>query len=181
MAKLNISETIDILEGVTVTVDGKLVTCKGEKGELKREVLARGIDVAVEGNHITIKADNATLTEKKLLYTYRAHIRNMMRGAKEGFLYKLKICSGHFPMSVNLKGDAFEIKNFIGEKVPRQLKIKTGADVKINGDIIEVSAIDKELAGQVAADIEKLTRRQGFDRRIFQDGIYITEKAGKQM
>lgn len=181
MAKIDINEAIDILEGVTVTVDGKLVTCKGEKGELKREVLARGVTVAVEGNQVILKAENASLRDKKLLYTYKAHIKNLMQGAKEGFIYKLKICSGHFPMSVNLKGDTFEIKNFIGEKVPRILKIKTGAEVKINGDVIEVSATDKEIAGQVAADIEKLTRRPGFDRRIFQDGIYITEKAGKQM
>jgi large subunit ribosomal protein L6 len=105
----------------------------------------------------------------------------MIKGVQEGFTYKLKICSGHFPMSVALKGNTFEIKNFIGEKVPRTLKIKQGADVKIEGDQITVHATDKELAGTTAGAIEKLTRRPGFDKRIFQDGIYITEKDGKKL
>ena len=47
----------------------------------------------------------------------------------------------------------------------------------MEGNLIYVESCDKELAGQVAADIEQTTRRPGFDRRIFQDGIYIIEKA----
>ena len=84
-------------------------------------------------------------------------------------------------MNVSLKGDVLEIKNFIGEKVPRTLKIRPGASVKINGDEIVVEAINKEIAGQTAGSIEKLTKRPGFDKRIFQDGIYIVEKDGKRL
>jgi len=54
----------------------------------------------------------------------------MIRGVTEGYTYKLKICSGHFPMNVSLKGDVLEIKNFIGESVPRKLKIKEGSEEK---------------------------------------------------
>lgn len=181
MAQKNIEEALDIPQGVTATVEGGLVTIKGEKGELSRRFRARGVSIALEGNTVKLLAENVTQREKKLFFTFKAHIKNMIRGVQEGYTYKLKICSGHFPMSVSLKGNTFEIKNFIGEKVPRQLTIKEGAEVKVEGDKITVFAIDKELAGQVAADIEKLTRRTGFDKRIFQDGIYITEKAGKAM
>ncbi len=179
MVKKTIQETITLPEGVTAEIKGKEVTIKGPKGELTRTILARKIDVKNENGGITLIAENATQKEKKLLYTYRAHIRNMITGVTEGYTYKLKICSGHFPMSVAMKGNTLEVKNFIGEKVPRTLTIKEGVQVKINGDIIEVESINKELAGQTAGDIEKLTRRPGFDRRIFQDGIYIIEKAGK--
>src|SRR6185437_14301280 len=113
---------------------------------------------------------------KRLLETNAAHIRNMLRGAKDGHIYKLKICSGHFPMSVTLKGDHFEVKNFIGEKVPRVLKVKQGVKVTIAGTDITVESHNKELAGSQASAKELLTRRPGFDTRIFQDGIYITEK-----
>jgi large subunit ribosomal protein L6 len=116
---------------------------------------------------------------KKTANSFKAHIKNMVKGANEGHIYKLKICSGHFPMTVSLKGETLEIKNFIGEKVPRTLKVLEGTTVKVDGTEIIVESINKEKAGHMAASIEQLTRRPGFDRRIFQDGIYIVEKDGK--
>ena len=47
--------------------------------------------------------------------------------------------------------------------------------------IIEVEGTDKELTSQQAASIEQLTRRPGYDKRVFQDGIYIIEKDGKRI
>ena len=52
---------------------------------------------------------------------------------------------------------------------------------KVEGEIVTVNHCDIEVAGQTAADIEQLTRRPGFDPRIFQDGIYITKKDGKNI
>lgn len=181
MARIDINERIPIPEGVTVSVNGFTVTVKGPQGELSRVLQSRGVTIALEGKDLVISAQQVTKTQKNMLFTFKAHLKNMLLGAMEGYTYKLKICSGHFPMSVAIKGDTFEIKNFIGEKVPRTLKIKQGATVKIEGDDITVTGADKEIVGQVAADIEKKTRRPGFDRRIFQDGIYIVEKAGKAM
>jgi large subunit ribosomal protein L6 len=103
----------------------------------------------------------------------------MIKGATEGHVYKLKVCSGHFPMNVAVAGKDFVVKNFLGEKKPRQVAIKEGVDVKVEGEIVTVESCDKELAGQTAADIETLTRITNRDLRIFQDGIYITEKDGK--
>ena len=53
--------------------------------------------------------------------------------------------------------------------------------LKVNKEEIVVSGIDKEKVSQAAASIETLTRRQGFDRRRFQDGIYIISKDGKKL
>ena len=72
------------------------------------------------------------------------------------------------------------IKNFLGEKVPRSLKLKHGVTVNVDGSQIVVEGVDRELAGQVAADIEQATRRPGFDTRVFQDGIYIISKDGEE-
>jgi len=111
-----------------------------------------------------------------LLGTYVAHLNNLFRGVKEGFVYKLKICSGHFPMNVSIKNDEFIIKNFIGEKVPRVLKINSDVKVNIDGEVITIESNNIELAGQTAGSIEKLSSRTGFDKRIFQQGIFIIEK-----
>ena len=53
--------------------------------------------------------------------------------------------------------------------------------MKVEGELIHVAGTNKEIAGQVSADIEQLTRRPGYDTRIFQDGIWITSKDGKEM
>lgn len=176
-----LQENVDIPSGVTVSVTGNAVTVKGPKGEVVRQLSSKRIAVAVREGKVVLEAPLATKREKTLLYTYRAHVLNMIKGVTQGHEYKLRICSGHFPMNVSLKGDYFEIRNFIGEVVPRRLVIKKGVDVKIDGDRIVVTGIDKELVAQTAASIEALTRRPGFDSRIFQDGIYITEKDGKQL
>lgn len=176
-----LTETITIPQGCTFTNDKKIITVKGPKGELTRAMPDKKIKIDIKGNELHLLYENATKREKRMLFTTKAHIKNLLKGVQEGFTYKLKICSGHFPMNVTIKGDAFEIKNFIGEKVPRTLKLKTGATVKISGDEITVEALNKEIAGQTAGSIEKLTRRPGFDKRIFQDGIYITEKDGKKI
>jgi large subunit ribosomal protein L6 len=105
----------------------------------------------------------------------------MFVGVEKGHTYKLKICSGHFPMTVSLSGSKFAVNNFLGEKTPREMKIKTGAVVKIEGDHITVDSAYKEIASQVAADIERLTRVRGRDLRIFQDGIYIINKDGESV
>ena len=83
-------------------------------------------------------------------------------------------------MNVTVSSDNFTIKNFLGEKTPRVLKLKKGVIVKVEGGQIIVESVNKELAGQVSADIEQLTRRSGYDGRIFQDGIWLCNKDGKE-
>lgn len=176
-----LSETIVVPEGCTFLVDKKLIVAKGPKGELSRPLPDKKIIVSVQASEVTLTYKQATKREKRMLLTTKAHISNMLKGVVSGFVYKLKICSGHFPMNVSVKGDVLEVKNFIGEKVPRKLVIKQGASVKVNGDEIIVESSDKEIAGQVAGSIENLMKRPGFDKRIFQDGIYIVEKDGKKI
>ena len=73
------------------------------------------------------------------------------------------------------------IKNFLGETTPRKAKIVPGVQVKIEGDIIKLSSPNIESAGQTAANIETATKIRNRDRTRFQDGIWITKKAGEDM
>lgn len=84
-------------------------------------------------------------------------------------------------MNVVMKGQTLEVKNLFGEAVPRSLVIPEGVSAKVEGDKITVQGIDKEKTAQAAASIEQLTRRPGFDKRVFQDGIYLLDKDGKEL
>ncbi len=177
--KEDLQEIIEIGEGIEVSLAGTILNVKGPAGELSKDFEHPRITIKVEDNKIILETKNATKREKTMLKTFIAHIKNLLKGVKNKFLYTLKICSSHFPMNVSLSGKKLIIKNFLGEKCPRNLKIKEGVEVKINGDLIEVSSCSKEFAGNVASDIELLTKKVGKDVRIFQDGIYITDKGGK--
>ena len=179
--KQTITEKIEIPEGVTVTLTKGSIQAKGPKGELTRAFVDPQITITQEEVNIIFQAKKASKREKRTIGTYCSHLKNMLHGVSEGHHYKLKICSGHFPMNVSVSGDKLNVKNFLGEKIPRVAKILPGADVKVEGDIITIESNDKEAAGQTAANFEQLTRITNRDLRIFQDGIYITVKDGKEI
>lgn len=181
MVKENIVQKVNLPEGISASVKNGLLTIKGPKGDVSRNLFHPKINIIVDDENVSFEIKRFTQKEKKIVQTFIAHLKNMFKGVTQGHEYKLKICSGHFPMNVSIKGKTFEVKNFIGEAVPRLYSIKDNVDVKLNAEIIQVSGIDKELVAQTAASIEQLTRRVGFDTRIFQDGIYIIEKDGKSM
>ncbi|MEK6863107.1 MAG: 50S ribosomal protein L6 [Nanoarchaeota archaeon] len=176
--KEELRKEIEIGAGVTASVDNSTLKVKGPKGEVKKNFLHPKVKISVENNMVILCAQKATKREKTMVGSFRSHIRNMIHGVKEPYQYKLKICSGHFPMNVSVSGKEVVIKNFLGEAVPRKIKIMPGVEVKVNGEEILVSGSDVEAAGQTAARIESVCRITNRDRRIFQDGCYIVEKAG---
>ncbi|MDO8660620.1 MAG: 50S ribosomal protein L6 [Candidatus Woesearchaeota archaeon] len=177
--KIHIHEVIDIPQGITASIEGNLVTIKGKKDEVNKKLGDPIVIVKIEQNTFIIDCAKATRTEKAKAYAIIAHLNNMFKGVQEPYKYKLKICSGHFPMNCAVTNNQVTIKNFLGEKVPRIIKIKKGVSVKIDGVHIFVESANKELAGQTSADIEQATRIKGRDLRVFQDGIYIIEKASQ--
>ena len=174
-------QEIKIPEGVQITIEGNLFSIKGPEGENKREFKIGKLNIENKGDILKIGNDKSTKSEKKLMNSIRAHVKNMIKGVQEKFEYKLKICSSHFPMTVKVEGNQALIKNFLGEKVDRHSVILPGVNVKVEKEIITITSVEKELAGQTAANFETATKIRNRDRRIFQDGIYIINKAGKEM
>lgn len=179
--KEDIQEKVSFPEGVEVKVAEGIVHVKGRKGELSRRMVHPKIRLEVKGSELLFSAKKATKREKRMIGTFKAHVKNMMRGVCEEHVYKLKVCSGHFPMNVSVSGNEFVVKNFMGETIPRKIQLKPGVEVKVEGNDVTIKSINKELAGQTALVIEKLTKRPGFDNRIFQDGIYIYIKDGREL
>jgi len=179
--KKNISQIIEIPEGVNAGKEGREIIVKGKEGEIKKKIETSKILLLIEDKKIKLESKNATKRERKTMNSLKAHIKNMIKGVQEQFEYQLKICSSHFPISVELKDKEAIIKNFLGEKVPRKAKILEGVNIENKGNLIVIKSIDKELAGQTAANFEKATTVRARDRRIFQDGIFIIQKAGRKI
>ena len=179
--KRELIKKIEIPEGVEVSIVGdKIIAKKGDKMN-EREFDFGKMKVEKKGNEIILENKKASKNEKRNINTTAAHIKNMIKGVQEKFEYKLKVCFSHFPITVEVKGDEALVKNFLGERYPRVVRIPKGANVDVDKEIITVSASDKEIAGQAAANFENVTRIVNRDRRIFQDGIFITSKCGEEI
>uniref|UniRef100_A0A7C2BKP3 Large ribosomal subunit protein uL6 n=1 Tax=Thermosphaera aggregans TaxID=54254 RepID=A0A7C2BKP3_9CREN len=177
--RLHVAETVEIPEGVTVTVDGLKVSVKGPKGELSKDFsYARDVALRLEDGRVIVETFLADRRKKALTGTVASHIRNMITGVTKGYRYKLKIISSHFPMTVVVdeKNRVVRIKNFIGEKADRIAKIYGNVKIKVSGSDIIVEGLDIEEVGLTAASIERATRIPERDRRVFSDGIFIYEK-----
>ena len=179
--KGKITREIELPINVDASINGQILLIKGPKGEVKKEINQHNILLEAGNKKITLESKRETKKDKKIIGSLTAHIKNMVKGSMYNHAYTLKICSGHFPMNVSVSSSKLVVKNFLGEKVPRVLHLKHGADVKVEGDLIHVTSLNKEIAWQTSADIEQLTRRPGYDTRIFQDGIYIINKDGKDI
>ncbi len=177
-----IEEHIAIPAGVTVSLDGNVLSVKGPKGELSRTFSHPRVKLAIADGTVKASCEYPRIREKAMVGTYAAHIRNMFKGVTDGFTYGLKIVFSHFPMkvTVNDKERRVEVNNYMGGHATRYAAIiGQETKVKISGADITVIGISIEDVGQTAANMEKATTRGGFEKRVFEDGIYITHKSHK--
>jgi len=172
-----IESTIAIPGGVSVAKDGDTVKVKGPRGELSRNFAYPGVIIAIGEGEVSVSCEYPRTKDKAMVGTFAAHVRNMIKGVTEGYTYSLKIVFSHFPMKVTVKENRVEINNYLGGRDPRYADIVGGCKVKINGADVTVEGNSIEACGQTAANIERATSRLGFDKRIFQDGIYIVQKS----
>jgi large subunit ribosomal protein L6 len=174
-------QEIVIPDGVDVRKEGKIVFVKGAQGEISKEFNFGKLKYEKKDGKILLSHPASTRKEKRMINTITAHLKNLIKGVQNKFEYKLKICSSHFPINVEVKGNNVLIKNFLGEKTPRKCEMPKGAEVEVNKDIIIVKSSNKEIAGQAAANFEAATKVRNRDRRVFQDGIFITNKIGREI
>lgn len=174
-----IEKKIEMLEGVEASIENDVMTISGPKGSLSRTFKYPKIDIKKENNVILISCKSHRRREKAMVGTFRAHVNNMIEGVTKGFEYKMKIVYSHFPIKTSIKEKTFIIENFLGAKYPRKAKIVGDTKVVIKGEEVTVTCINKEDAGQTAANIEQATSIKKLDPRVFQDGIYIIQKGGK--
>ena len=167
---------LEIPEDVSAEVDHLDLTVSGPNGEVTRRLWYPDVSVSVEGDHVVIASDTEDAKTTATMGTFESHVENMFYGVTEGWSYQMEVFYAHFPMQVNVEGDEVVINNFLGEKAPRRTTIRGDTEVQVDGEEVTLTGPDKEAVGQTAADIEQLTRVTDKDTRVFQDGVYITEK-----
>jgi len=171
-----ISRTVQVPDGVEITLKGKIITVKGTKGTLSRDFSEAPISINADGTNVRISAEWPRKKEAALVGTLYSHIQNMVSGVQKGFTYKIKIVFSHFPISAKVQGKLLLIENFTGERRARKAKIIGEVKVKVEAEDIIVQGLDLEDVSQTAANIEQATRVRRKDPRVFLDGLYVYER-----
>ncbi|MGQ9514537.1 MAG: 50S ribosomal protein L6 [Thermoproteota archaeon] len=173
----SLERSTQILKDVDVKVENNVVTVRGPLGSLSRDFGHMCASIEKKDGEIIVKTDVRGRTGKSIIGTIIKHIKNMMLGTTKGFQCKMKIIHSHFPITLKVVGDRIQIRNYMGERAPREAKLADqSVKVEIKGDDVVLKGIDLEKVMQTAANLENATRTIGKDQRIFLDGIYIVER-----
>jgi large subunit ribosomal protein L6 len=173
-----VQTSVEVPSDVTISIKNKVVTVNGPNGTLKRDFrFARAISLEQQGNEIAVLTYHPRKKDKSLLSTIRTHIENMIKGAQDNFIYKMKIVYAHFPMTVKVEGDTVFIENFLGERAARKAKVRgKKTKITVDGEDVIIESPFIEDAGQTAANIQRVTKIKNKDPRVFQDGVYLYQK-----
>ena len=167
---------VPVPSGVTVDVDGRSVQVKGPKGELGREFHER-VSIKKDGDEMLVERFDDTRESRALHGLSRALLANMVQGVAEGFRRDLEIVGVGY--RATLKGRDLEMQLGFSHSVnfaaPEGITFEVPEPTKIS-----VIGVDKELVGQVAADIRKIRPPEPYKGKgIRYVGEHIRRKAGK--
>ena len=89
--KADITEKIEIPEGIDVKVEKGVINAKGPKGETEQKVNNPLVGIEIKSNKVILKKEKLSRHPKRIANTFTSHINNMIRGVTEGYVYKLRI------------------------------------------------------------------------------------------
>lgn len=166
---------IDVPAGVTITVDSDVISVKGPKGELTAPHLS-DVTVTLEGTQIIVTRKDDERVAKAQHGLQRSLIQNAVDGVTKGFEKKLEVNGVGFRVS----GGGSEIEMQLGFSHPVKYKAKEGVQLSVDKMTITVSGIDKQLVGQVAAEIRSLKKPEPYKGKgiKYADEV-VRRKAGK--
>lgn len=168
---------IPIPDGVTVTIKGSEVTAKGPKGELKRR-FDPDIKVEQEDGQIIVTRPTDMRHHRALHGLTRALLANMVTGVSEGYEIRLEIVGTGY--RALMEGDDLRLSLGYSHDIIVVPPPMVTFQVEERGRLIIINSIDKEMIGQVAADIRKLRPPEPYKGKgIRFEGEYIRQKAGK--
>jgi len=167
---------VTIPDGVTVRVDGGVVTIHGPKGELAQQ-LTGGVRAKVDGGTLTIERSDDLAPSRALHGLYRALCANMVEGVTKGFEKRLEVVGVSYQASV--QGNKLRLQ--VGYSHPVLLDIPKGLDVSTpSATQIVVAGIDKQQVGHFAATVRRVQPPEPYKGKgVRYVGEEIIRKAGK--
>ena len=149
---------VTIPAGVTITLDGTKVTVKGPKGTLERNI-DKHLSVKIEGTELLVTRPDDSISMKMIHGTTRALIQNMVDGVSNGFSKDLEIRGVGYKCEMQGKNLVLHVGHSHADTIvpPEGVVISTGKNMSI-----KVEGIDKELVGQVAANIRNVKKPEPY-------------------
>ena len=140
---------VAVPNGVTVTIDGQTVKVKGPKGELQTQLVDL-VDVKLEDGQVTVSPVDQTKPARSAWGMSRTLVSNLITGVTEGFTRKLEINGVGYRAAVQGQGLQLNLgySHDVVYPIPQGIEIKTPKPTEI-----EISGIDNQRVGQVAAEI----------------------------
>ncbi len=167
---------IPVPAGVEVKIDGNTVEVKGPKGTLSH-VVAAPITVALEDGNVVVTRPDDERTSRSLHGLSRTLIANNIEGVTNGFTKALEIVGTGY--RVTAKGSDVEFA--LGYSHPILVQPPQGITFTVEGNTkISVSGIDKQVVGEVAANLRKLRKPEPYKGKgVRYAGEVVRRKAGK--
>ncbi len=164
-------------KGVTASVDGQTVKVKGPKGELSVK-LVQEVSAKVDEHGITITPDKAQERASRMWGLSRSLVNNLVTGVTHGFTQKLEIQGVGYRAAV--QGKVLNLQLGFSHDVP--YAIPPGITIVTEKPTsISISGIDKQLVGQVAAEIRGWRPPEPYKGKgVRYEGEYVRRKEGKK-
>lgn len=168
-------QPITIPTGVTVVIDGNLVKATGPLGELS-VTLMPGITIVHQENELRVSKEVENIDTAKSYGLMRTLVNNAVTGVATGFSKQLEVNGVGFRVAIAGK----TLTMSLGFSHPVVYELPENIDGKVEKNVITISGADKQLVGQVAADIRQLKKPEPYKGKGIKYATeHIRRKAGK--
>lgn len=166
---------IPVPSSVKVEIDGCHISVTGPKGTLAREVVPE-VRLHLEESQLLVTRPNDQPRERAMHGLTRALLSNMVVGVSDGFSKTLELVGVGY--RAQIQGSTLVLA--LGFSHPVEVEAPEGIDFTVEGPRITIAGIDRQVVGQVAADIRKLRPPEPYlGKGIRYQGEYVRRKAGK--
>ena len=171
------SSPVTVPSGVEIDIDGPTVTVKGPKGELTR-TLPGDVAVTLDDGQVKLERPDDERRSKAMHGLARSLVQNMVIGVTEGYRKELEIVGVGYRAQAKGK-DGLELA--LGFSHPVKVEAPDGITFEVPSNTrIDVVGVDKEVVGQVAADIRAIRKPEPYKGKgVRYVGEYVRRKAGK--
>ncbi|MBI3619388.1 50S ribosomal protein L6 [Candidatus Peregrinibacteria bacterium] len=180
------SKLVLLPSGVTIEVMESVVTVKGPKGQLKTMLLPE-VAIAIDGNQVKVTRKDDSDDARARHGLIRVLIQNMAVGVSQGYEKKLEIIGVGYKAQMkpldSARGKVQTLVLNLGHSHPIHFSIPEGVEIsqdEKNKNILIIRGIDKQLVGQVAAQIRELREPEPYKGKgVRYLGENVRRKPGK--